>query len=67
MENLIDIRCPFKKRSKIDDKIYLCNRICVKVVPGSAGEAKCKNCHLTFEFQVDDNAQNTTGVRVQRI
>lgn len=67
MENLVDIRCPFKKTSKFDGNQYLCNRVCVKVLPGSAGEARCRECHLSFEFYVDKNAQNTTGVRVQRL
>lgn len=65
MDNLIDIRCPFKKISKIDQQLYLCNRVCVKVTPGSSGEARCKNCHKSFWFQVDSQARNTTGIRVK--
>lgn len=65
MENLIVIRCPFKKRGVKTNKIYICNRICVKVTPGSAGEAYCKSCSLAFEFSVDAQARNTTGVRVK--
>lgn len=67
MENLIVIRCPFKKRGRHDNKIYICNRVCVKVIPGSAGEAYCKECKLAFEFVVDRQARNTTGVRVKPI
>ena len=67
MDNLIEIRCPFKQKSKVDDKLYICNRICVKVTPDSSGEARCRHCHLNFEFSVDSNAQNTTGVRVKRL
>jgi hypothetical protein len=66
MENLVEIRCPFEKTSKSDNQLYKCNRVCVKVAPGSAGEARCRSCHLSFEFEVDDQAQNTTGVRVQK-
>lgn len=66
MQELIEIRCPFKKRgSNNPNKIYLCNRVCVKVRPGSAGEAYCKSCSLPFEFEVDSQARNTIGVRVQ--
>lgn len=67
MENpeLIVIRCPFKRRGNHDNKIYVCNRVCVKVRPGSAGEAYCRECKLTFEFEVDSQARNTTGVRVK--
>ena len=39
--------------------------VCVKVTPGSAGEAHCKSCRLSFEFEVDSQARNTTGVRVK--
>lgn len=67
MENLIVIRCPFKKRGRHDNKLYICNRVCVKVTPGSAGEAYCKECKLTFEFVVDRQARNTTGVRVKPV
>jgi len=65
MQDLIVIRCPFKKRGKHDNKIYICNRVCVKVTAGSAGEAYCKECKLAFEFEVDRQARNTTGVRVK--
>lgn len=65
MDNLIVIRCPFKKRGRHDNKIYICNRVCVKVTPGSSGEAYCKECKMAFEFFVDNQARNTTGVRVK--
>ena len=66
-DRLIDIRCPFKRKSKQDGNLYLCNRRCVRVTPGSAGEARCRDCQMNFEFSVDDNAQNSVGVRVQRL
>lgn len=65
VNNLIDIRCPFKKTSKVDGLTYTCNRVCVRVFPGSSGEAKCKECHLFFEFEVDIQAKPVTGVRVK--
>lgn len=66
-KQLIVIRCPFKKKGRHGDKsyIYICNRTCVKVTPNSAGEAYCKSCRLSFEFEVDSQARNTTGVRVK--
>jgi hypothetical protein len=67
MENLVEIKCPFEKRSKTNKEIYQCNRICVKVTPGSSGEARCRSCHLSFEFEVDSQAKMTTGVRVKPI
>ena len=67
MENLVEIRCPQQKKSKTDQKLYKCNRICVKVTPGSAGEARCRSCHLSFEFVADNQAQATTGIRVKPV
>jgi len=67
MENLVEIRCPQYKKSKADNQLYKCNRVCVKVTPGSAGEARCRSCHLSFEFEVDNQAHNTTGIRVQKV
>lgn len=66
-KQLIEIRCPFKRRGKHNNKLYTCNRICVKVEPGSAGEAYCKNCRLSFDFEVDSHARGVTGVTVQKI
>lgn len=67
MQDLIEIRCPFKAKGRHDNKVRLCNRVCVKVRPGSAGEAYCKDCKLTFEFEVDRQAQSLTGVRVKAV
>lgn len=65
MKNLQEIRCPFMRKSKKDNKLYNCNRICVKVAPGSSGEAMCRSCHLTFEFERDKNEKIKTSVRVK--
>lgn len=71
MENLeknrVEIRCPQYKKNVKTNELYKCNRICVKVIPGSAGEARCRSCHLSFEFEVDSQAQMTTGVRVKKV
>lgn len=64
---LFEIRCPFQRLSKADGKLYTCNSLCVKVYAGSGGEARCRKCHLNFEFAVDNRARSITGVRVKRI
>lgn len=65
--NLFEIRCPFNRLSKADGKLYICNSLCVKVTAGSAGEARCRKCHLNFEFEVDNRARTETGVRVKKV
>ena len=37
LKELVEIRCPTERISKTDKNLYKCNRICVKVLPGSAG------------------------------
>ena len=64
--NLLEIRCPFQRLSRQDGKLYQCNSLCVKVTAGSAGEARCRKCHLNFEFEVDYRARPTTGVRIKK-
>lgn len=65
-QNLFAIRCPFQRLGKSDGKLYSCNSLCVKVAAGSSGEARCRKCHLNFEFEVDNSAKRTTGVRVKK-
>lgn len=64
---LFEIRCPYPRLSKTDGKLYDCNSMCVKVTAGSAGEARCRKCHLNFIFEIDSRARITTGVRVKKI
>lgn len=64
--NLFEIRCPFQRLSKREGELYPCNSLCGKVTAGSAGELRCRKCHLTFEFEVDHQARSTTGVRVKK-
>lgn len=66
-EFLFQVRCPFQKPSKKDGKLYPCNRVCVEVHAGSSGRARCRSCHLKFDFEVDDQAKLSTGVRVKRV
>lgn len=63
---LFEVRCPFQKLSKKDGRLYPCNRVCVEVHAGSSGRARCRSCHLKFEFEVDDQAKLSTGVRVKK-
>lgn len=63
---LFEIRCPFQKTSNKDGKLYPCNRVCVEVRAGSSGRARCRSCHLRFEFEIDDQAKMSTGVRVKK-
>jgi hypothetical protein len=65
--NLLEIRCPRNRLAKKDGKLYICNSLCVKVTPGSAGETRCRKCRLNFWFDVDNRARPTTGVRVKPI
>lgn len=64
---LLEVRCPYERISKSDQKLYKCNSLCVKVTAGSAGEARCRKCGLNFLFGADESAQIQTGVRVQPI
>lgn len=64
---LLEVRCPYERISKSDQKLYKCNSLCVKVTAGSAGEARCRKCGLNFLFGADEDAQIQTGVRIQLI
>lgn len=67
LKELVEIRCPIERVSKTDKNLYKCNRICVKVLPGSAGEAKCRSCHINFLFEVDEDSKPATGIRVKKL
>ena len=64
---LFDVRCPYERLAKKDGKLYVCNSLCVKVSPGSSGEARCRKCGANFIFEIDSRARLTTGVRLQPI
>jgi hypothetical protein len=66
-EGLLEIRCPYERISKSDQKLYKCNSLCVKVTANSAGEARCRKCGLNFLFGADENAKIQTGVRIKTI
>lgn len=54
---LVEIRCPYSRVSKKNGQTYPCHKLCVKVEPGSRGEAFCTNCDKQFEFNVSTSAQ----------
>lgn len=62
-EELIEIRCPLKvaynSTTTGRPKEKICDKRCLKVAPGSKGEAWCNSCHKAFDFEVAD--QNSVG------
>lgn len=62
---LIDVRCPFKRRKSFSSDLVLCNQVCVRVYPNSSGETRCSRCKLTFEFQVNHQEDVDRKVRVK--
>lgn len=50
-ENIFPVKCPFQRLSRTDGKLYRCNALCVRVKPGSEGEARCRKCRLKFNFE----------------
>lgn len=63
-KGLLSIRCPFKKtyvsKHTGKERSKICNKQCVKVRPGSNGEAYCSSCDKRFEFEVPrDNEPET--------
>lgn len=55
-EGLLSIRCPFVKtyisKHTGKERSKECNKQCVKVKPGSSGEAYCSSCDKRFDFKV---------------
>lgn len=64
---LLEVRCPYRRTSKKTNELYVCNSLCGKVAPGSAGELRCRKCGMNFEFYADHRARVQTGVRVQPV
>lgn len=54
---LIEVRCPLKTYVKKYKANRTCNRLAVRVEPGSAGEAYCPSCRQTFFFEVSGDYQ----------
>ena len=66
VEKMIDVRCPFKYASRKNKKVYPCNRLIVKVNPGSSGEAYCSSCKISFFFEVNEQSFSKTSIKVQK-
>lgn len=54
--DLVSIRCPYSKtymsKHTQKERTKICNKQCVKVKPGSSGEAYCSSCEKRFDFEV---------------
>ena len=66
-QNKFPVRCPIERLSRSDGKLYRCNSLCVRVKPGSAGEARCRKCRLLFEFDCDAEGVVNTYVNAKPI
>ena len=63
---LIPVRCPAMLTDK-NGKLIKCNKLCVKVFPGSSGEVICRGCHRKFRFYVDSQAKSILSVKAKEI
>lgn len=66
-DRLIPVRCPSMVYDKKNDKLIKCNKLCVKVFPGSSGEIVCRNCKKRFRFYVDSQAKSILSVKAKPI
>lgn len=66
-KNLYPVRCPFERLSRSDGKLYRCNSLCVRVIPLSAGEARCRKCRLSFRFDCDPDGLVNTYVNAKPV
>ena len=64
---LLPVRCPGMIMDKKKGELVKCNKLCVKVFPGSSGECQCRHCKLTFRFYVDSQARSSLAVRARPI
>jgi len=62
---LIEVRCPAMVWDKTKQKLLKCNKLCVKVYPGSSGEIQCRHCKMRFRFYVDSQAKSVLSVRAR--
>ena len=51
MNDLIFVRCPFKRTTKTGSA-YVCDQLIVKVYAGARGEGYCTRCKQSFEFDI---------------
>lgn len=66
-EKLIQVRCPGMVWDKNKGETIKCNKLCVKVFPGSSGEIMCRSCHLKFRFYVDSQAKSMLSVKAKPV
>lgn len=66
-ERLFEVRCPGNSWDKTKKEVIKCNKLCLKVFPGSSGECQCRHCKLKFRFYVDNQARTRLAVRAQPI
>lgn len=66
-KNIFPVRCPFERLSKTDGKLYRCNSLCVRVKPESGGEARCRKCRLSFNFDCDEKGIVNTYVNIKPV
>lgn len=64
---LVDVNCPFQKKDRHTQQLRTCNKLCVRVYPGSSGETFCTVCKLTFEFDVQPQVAVNTRVNVKPV
>lgn len=60
------VRCPAMIKDK-NGKLIKCNKLCVKVYPGSSGEVQCRHCKTRFHFYVDSQAKSILSVKAKPI
>lgn len=65
-ERLISVRCPAMLTDK-NGKLIKCNKLCVKVFPGSSGEIQCRGCKRRFRFYVDSQARSIMSVKAKPV
>jgi len=66
-ERLFPIRCPGLTYNKKTGELVKCNRLCVRVAPGSSGECLCQKCKMRFRFSVDSQARSVLSVKARPI
>lgn len=66
-ERLFPVRCPALVEDKKKGGLIKCNRLCVKVFPGSAGECVCPKCKMKFRFKIDSQARSILSVKARPV
>lgn len=64
---LLPVRCPGMVMDKKKGELVKCNKLCVKVFPGSSGEVICRACKLKFRFYVDSQAKSMLAVKAKPV